>query len=58
MEQTRKECKQRQLMFGGNNNWMSLLALIKKDKNDKKYFTPNTDYNLFKWNETHVTTGV
>ena len=58
MEPIRKECEQRQLMFDGNNNWISLLALIKKDENDKKCFTLKTDYNLFKWNERHFTTDV
>ena len=58
MDQIRKECEQRQLIFDRNTNWTSLIALIKKEKTDKKYFTLKTDYNIFKWNETYFTADI
>ena len=53
MEQVRGECNARNLQYDANTNWNSLLQLIKENERNNKYFKPITDYNLFKWNETH-----
>ena len=53
LEQVRRECDKRNLRYDANTNWTSLIKFIKEDEHDNKYFTPKTDYNLFKRNETH-----
>ena len=52
-EQVRNECDARNLTYLPTTNWTKLLNLIKADEGDKKYFKPKTDYDAFKWNETH-----
>ena len=54
-EQVRNECRARNLLFDDKTNYKSLIGLIKNDENDNKYFKPKTNYDLFKWNETHFT---
>ena len=56
IEQIRRECDSRNLQYNETTNWRNLIKLIKQNEGDNKYFTPRTDYCLFKWNETHFTT--
>ena len=53
IDQIQRECKARNLRYEANTNWTTLIQLIKADEKDNKYFKPKTDYDLFKWNETH-----
>ena len=53
IEQVRLECQARGLQFDHRTNWTSLLKLIKGDEKDNKFFKPKTNYDNFKWNETH-----
>ena len=53
IEQIQKECDSRNLQYDETTNWRDLIKLIKQDKGNNKYFTPQTEYYLFKWNETH-----
>ena len=53
IKQAQQECDACNLSYLLTMNWTKLLNLIKSDKGDKKYFKPKTDYDLFKWNETH-----
>ena len=53
IEQVRQECDARKLAYIPSTTWTELLGLINRDEGDKKYFKPKTDYNLFRWNETH-----
>ena len=53
IEQVRKECDARGLVFNKETNWTNLIKLIKEHEKDAKFFMPRTDYNLFKWNDTH-----
>ena len=53
IEQIKLECQAQGLQFNHGTNWTSLLKLIKGDKNNNKFFKPKTNYDNFKWNETH-----
>ena len=35
--------------FTNNTNWRDLLKILKEDEKDNRFFTPVTDYDLFKW---------
>ena len=39
--------------FDENTTWTKLLTLLKKDEGDKRYFTPRTSYDSFKWLPFH-----
>jgi len=53
IEQIQKECDSRNLQYDKTTNWRDLIKLINQDEGDNKYFTPRTEYCLFKWNKTH-----
>ena len=42
-----------QASFTNENNWTSLLELLKQDKNNNKYINSLTAYKRFKWNISH-----
>ena len=48
IEQVRKECDARSLIYNENTNWTNLIKLIKEKEKDKKFFMPCTNYHLFK----------
>ena len=58
MENMRAELIQRNLTAQINRTTpcMNMIKLLKQNKNDKTYFKPLTDYNVFKWNTSHVDT--
>lgn len=40
--------------FDNNTNWTNLLKILKEHEKNKKYFTPLTNYDAFKWNCNQV----
>ena len=56
IEYIQKESDSCNLQYNETTNWRDLIKLIKQDEGDNKYFTPRTEYCLFKWNEIHVLT--
>ena len=53
LDQIRRECEARNLPFLPTTNWTNLINLIKRDEKDNKFFKPVSDYDQFKWNDTH-----
>ena len=53
IEQVRKECDAHGLIYNKDANWTNLIKLIKEQEQDKMFFIPRTDYDLFKWNDTY-----
>jgi len=52
-ESVRAEILARHIAFPPEINWRDLIKLLKNDKGDPKYFTPITNYEIYKWNESH-----
>jgi len=56
MEAVKGELLARELgdKFDNNTNWTNLLKILKEHEKNKKYFTPLTNYDAFKWNCNQV----
>ena len=49
----RAEVLARHIAFPPDINWRDLIKLLKNHEGDPKFFTPVTNYDHFKWNESH-----
>ena len=52
-DSVRAEVLARHIAFPPDINWRDLIKLLKNDEGDPKFFTPITNYDNFKWNESH-----
>ena len=53
MEAVRNELRVRGCTFMETDTWTTLLNKLKTHEQNKKFFTPLSEYDAFKWNSTH-----